>query len=183
MSFNEQKVKYPESYYNPDQHPLKDLVTPISYNKGNLLKVTAYDTARLRDFFCQVGTLVSRQQIQVIGCRFWKKTDFMEVAKDISDSHEKFRWDYHVCEANMGGMFVHDVMKKMHGINFEMVQTVKEVKDQNTLRKGKSMPKYTTIDWMEYARMMKIIKFPPPQYLDSWSGRVWIDNWALRLQE
>ena len=117
MSFNEQKVKYPESYYNPDQHPLKDLVTPISYNKGNLLKVT-YDTARFVTFFVRWAPW-SEQQIQVIGCRFWKKTDFMEVAKDISDSHEKFRWDYHVCEANMG----HDVMKKMHGINFEMVQT------------------------------------------------------------
>ena len=163
MSFNEQKVKYPENYYNPNEHPLKDLITPTSYNKGNLIKVSAYDTARVRDFFCQVGAVVSRQQIQVIGCRFWHKTDFMNVAKDISDSHAKFKWDYHVCESNMGGMFVHDVMRKVHGINFEMVQTVKEVKKQSKLREGKSMPKYTTIDWMEYARMMEILKFPPQE--------------------
>ena len=52
-------------------------------------------------------------------------------------------------------------MQKIHGINFEMVQTVKEVKKQSVMRKGKSMPKYTTIDWMEYARMMDILKFPP----------------------
>ena len=66
MSLNEQQVKYPESYYNPNEHPLKDLITPTSYKKGNLIKVSAYDTARVRDFFCQVGAVVSRQQIQVI---------------------------------------------------------------------------------------------------------------------
>ena len=69
MSLNEQQVKYPESYYNPNEHPLKDLITPTSYKKGNLIKVSAYDTARVRDFFCQVGAVVSRQQIQVIETR------------------------------------------------------------------------------------------------------------------
>lgn len=140
-----------------------EYVDQTSMSKGNVIHVAAYDIARVRDYYAMVTALLSKRQIHVTGAKFWKATNVMKIGADITRYHSKFHYDMHVAESNMGGHLIQDLMNDKFGLNMELVTTVDEVKDPKKIAEGRSMPKYSTIDWLEYARQMGIVTFPPPE--------------------
>ena len=131
-----------------------------------MLKLSAYDPARTRDAFGMLGANVDEHKIRLTKAKEWFHTDSTDVAQEIAQINEEAKFDIHLCESNNQGYFVMDNLKRYHRIYCQPVHNVKEIKDKEKLKYGKSMPKNVTVEWVEWARREGIIEMPER---DTWT--------------
>lgn len=128
-----------------------------------MVRVAAYDPGRIRDALGMVAADVTSKEILLLNAKEWKKTNFVIAEEEISSINDQYPFDRHICETNNQGWHVIDNLRTIHGIPVMGVNTSKSL-TAKTARLGKSLDKNAMVEWIEWARVQGIIKFPSGQW-------------------
>jgi len=124
-----------------------------------MVRVATYDPGRIRDRFAMLGGDITPKKIQILNAKEWKKTNFTVAEDEIAEINRKKPFDYHICESNNQGWHVIDNLRTLKNIPVRPVNTSNNL-TAKTARLGKSLDKNKMVEWIEWARLEKIIEFP-----------------------
>ena len=125
-----------------------------------MVKAIAFDVGMKRDAFAAVSAEITSSNILLGNAKEWFSKDITNVADEIAEIHKTAKFDRFICESNNQGYPVIDLLKRYHKIYCIPITTVKELKNKEKIRQGKSMPKNVTVEWVEWARKSDILLMP-----------------------
>ena len=112
------------------------------------MRIAGLDPGKQRDSFAFVGTEIRDRSLYIITAKRWLGRAYIDVEKEINQSHKKNPYDKYVVERNNTGEHVVEILSRGYHLPVWPVVTGKELKSKDKIYSPKIMDKNEMVKYM-----------------------------------